>query len=274
MKSGWQHIQLGEGHCGWSYLGWQAAGLPKPTLVLQSGHGIHAYWRLDKPLRDLKRWTALQKRLIAAVGSDPSIHDPPRIMRLPGFKNCKARPRVPCHIVEAKPSRCYSLSRLSRAIEDARPGNKRPRKGETTEQGETSQETLKRARAYLARIPGDEVGGRNTQAFNAACALVQDFLLPDAEALPILKRWDTDANNPPLGSDELREVLANARKYANHPPGTKITEREKEPNTAEQLVQLALEKFRFARTDKDERFAVAHEGPNVAIMLRDREQIT
>jgi hypothetical protein len=43
---------------------------------------------------------------------------------------------------------------------------------------------------------------------------------------------------------------------------------EKGPSVAEQLVRLALETFRFGRTDKDEPFAVAHDGANVAIMLK------
>jgi hypothetical protein len=37
---------------------------------------------------------------------------------------------------------------------------------------------------------------------------------------------------------------------------------------AEQLVRLALEHYRFGRTDRDEVFAVELDGPNVAIMLR------
>jgi hypothetical protein len=37
---------------------------------------------------------------------------------------------------------------------------------------------------------------------------------------------------------------------------------------AEQLVRLAQESYRFGRTDKDEPFAVAHTGANVAIMLK------
>ena len=40
------------------------------------------------------------------------------------------------------------------------------------------------------------------------------------------------------------------------------------PSVAEQLVRLALEFYRFGRTDKDEPFAVAHNCANVAIMLK------
>jgi hypothetical protein len=42
----------------------------------------------------------------------------------------------------------------------------------------------------------------------------------------------------------------------------------KPPSVAEQLVRLALAHYRFGRTDKDELFAVAHDGPNLAVMLK------
>jgi hypothetical protein len=65
------------------------AGLPTPTAMVFSGGGHHAYWRLSEPITDLRRWTAIQKGLIAALHSDKAIHDPPRIMRLPGYFNTK-----------------------------------------------------------------------------------------------------------------------------------------------------------------------------------------
>ncbi len=61
------------------------SGLPEPSLVVQTGGGsLHFYWLLDRPFEDPKQWQQDQKRLIALLGSDPSIHDPSRVMRLPG----------------------------------------------------------------------------------------------------------------------------------------------------------------------------------------------
>lgn len=94
---------------------WEAAGLPEPTLTLHSGHGIHAYWRFVEPLADpamLVLWKDLQGELIKAVGSDPKPKDLARIMRLPGFGNCKYEARVPCRVVDADPKRRYSLESL------------------------------------------------------------------------------------------------------------------------------------------------------------------
>lgn len=77
----------------------EEANLPNPTLVIFSGHGIHTYWRLSEPVEDLDRWKQLQERLIAVLGSDRSIKNPERIMRLPGFLNVKEKPHTECFIV-------------------------------------------------------------------------------------------------------------------------------------------------------------------------------
>jgi hypothetical protein len=92
--------------------------LPPPTLEIASGHGVHGYWRLTEPIHDLAEWTWYQKRLIATVGSDPQICDPPRVMRLPGFFNLKSLPPVRCRVISADPSRVYSISLLESAFCD------------------------------------------------------------------------------------------------------------------------------------------------------------
>lgn len=77
------------------------AGLPEPTCIIASGGGVHAYWLLVEPITDMAAWTATMKAIIKATGSDKSVHDAPRIMRLPGTANVKPeRPGRPmCHIV-------------------------------------------------------------------------------------------------------------------------------------------------------------------------------
>lgn len=77
----------------------EEAGLPNPSLVMCSGHGIHTYWRLSEPIEDLDKWKQLQERLIYALQSDKSIKNRERIMRLPGFLNIKKEPHTECFIV-------------------------------------------------------------------------------------------------------------------------------------------------------------------------------
>ena len=61
--------------------------LPYPTAIVKTNTGVHAWWRLQKPMYDLGEWTRLQARIAAELNSDPSVTDAPRIMRLPTFKD-------------------------------------------------------------------------------------------------------------------------------------------------------------------------------------------
>ena len=71
----------------------------EPSVVVASG-GLTAsgaekqqfYWNLsDCPV---DRFTALQLLLLSRAGTDPSVKDPPRLMRLPGFPHQKREPRM------------------------------------------------------------------------------------------------------------------------------------------------------------------------------------
>lgn len=100
---------------------WHDAGLGVPSLVDNSGHGVHSYLRLEHPIPP-DQFTELQKRLIARVNSDKAIHDPSRIMRLPGFLNVKDRDKpVPCEIVEYDEVRRVELADLHQLLPSVKP---------------------------------------------------------------------------------------------------------------------------------------------------------
>ena len=44
----------------------------------------HVYFRFDEPMKDMARWSELQKALIFRFKTDASIHNPSRIMRVAG----------------------------------------------------------------------------------------------------------------------------------------------------------------------------------------------
>lgn len=62
-----------------------------PSFTVSSVRGPHAYWLL-KPGVPCERFEPAQQQIIAFYGSDPVIHDLPRVMRLPGFFHRKAEP--------------------------------------------------------------------------------------------------------------------------------------------------------------------------------------
>jgi hypothetical protein len=107
----------------------QAAGrwqpiLPDPSIVVNSGSGIHLYWLLDHDhaVKDTKARTNFEtslKRLYQDLGAD-SVQDVSRLLRLPGFLNRKRRP-VPCALLSCDSKRRYSLSTFARWTEAAEP---------------------------------------------------------------------------------------------------------------------------------------------------------
>jgi hypothetical protein len=99
-------------------------GLPKPTLVVNSGGGIQAYWRLKDPIHvggDLGRAEDAKRhnsRLEQVLGGDhcSSID---HIMRLPGTVNWpderkRKRGRVPAMsaMLDHEPKRVYDITRI------------------------------------------------------------------------------------------------------------------------------------------------------------------
>lgn len=87
----------------------------KPTAVVHSGGGLHAYWRLATPTTDLDRVEQINRSIAAQVGGD-NCHNIDRIMRLPGTVNLpnakkRAAGRVPvaARLVSADWELSYSL---------------------------------------------------------------------------------------------------------------------------------------------------------------------
>jgi hypothetical protein len=63
----------------------------QPDIVVESSQArFHAYWQTrDCPLGEFSQ---LQKQIAEKFGSDPSVNDLPRVMRLPGFWHLKNEP--------------------------------------------------------------------------------------------------------------------------------------------------------------------------------------
>ena len=68
----------------WQLDAWQELGLPKPSLQVDTGgKSIHNYWVFEQPIEP-DRFRDLQTRLAAVCGSDTTLKNPARVMRLPG----------------------------------------------------------------------------------------------------------------------------------------------------------------------------------------------
>lgn len=67
--------------------------IPKPTMIVNSGRGIHIYWRIvNAPYGALHTWQELEDYLyykLKHLGADMAATDGARILRLPGTINSK-----------------------------------------------------------------------------------------------------------------------------------------------------------------------------------------
>ena len=81
----------------------------EPSFVVEtSSDRYHAYWFVDDLPLDL--FTRVQKALIEQFNGDPAVQDLSRVMRLPGFHNCKREPFLVSTIANSEQR--YSASEI------------------------------------------------------------------------------------------------------------------------------------------------------------------
>jgi hypothetical protein len=79
-----------------------------PHIIIESSpEKFHVYWLVDKV--GLGQFEGCQKALAKKFGGDPSVHDLPRVMRVPGFVHRKAEPFA-TRIVQVTKRAPYTLA--------------------------------------------------------------------------------------------------------------------------------------------------------------------
>ena len=83
------------------------------SMLVNSGHGYHAYWLLDTPTTDFQQADLLLKALAEQLGGD-QVLTVANSMRLPGTINTKSgRENALCHLVEYVPERRYQMAQFA-----------------------------------------------------------------------------------------------------------------------------------------------------------------
>ena len=86
----------------------------KPTLIVaRDATHWHAYWILKEPFFVLEAFRPTQLQLASYYGSDPSVHDLPRVMRAPGTFHQKGDPEI-YQIIDGSETR-YTHEEIVRA---------------------------------------------------------------------------------------------------------------------------------------------------------------
>lgn len=95
---------------------WQGI-LPEPTMqIYTGGKSCHQYWVFDEPI-SVPRWTGITLKAIQALNSDPSVKNPSRVMRLPGFTYYnRLGESGPCASIMSCSGKKYSAAQLEAAL--------------------------------------------------------------------------------------------------------------------------------------------------------------
>lgn len=92
----------------------EAFGLLPSILDLPS-RGLHSYWRVKDG--DVSQFRRIQERLIRFFGSDPTVKNESRLMRLPGYFHQKASPKM-VDVMWWHPEYVYTQEELTRRLDE------------------------------------------------------------------------------------------------------------------------------------------------------------
>lgn len=177
------------------------AGIP-PSIVVESGHGLHAYWLLDKPYPSDKARPCCAGVQDTFKISD-AVHDPSRVLRMPGTVNLKdAKHPAECRVVEATYRR-YPLEAFSEyALE---PGKSREDlEEEDVEKQIKSGRPSKDPKIERWKTEGVDEGERHEAAKAVAGNYASDHKIKSIEAvLAKMHIWNKAKCRPPIADEQI-----------------------------------------------------------------------
>lgn len=177
-----------------------------PSVIVESGHGLHAYWLLDMPY-PVKDARPVCAGIQDAFKISDAINDPRRVLRLPGFANLKD-PKNPawCRVAWADWKRYSILDFKDYVIE--------PAKSEEDKEQEELEANKPKTFSKDPKIEeikkgvgegGGPYGGRH----NAAVALAGHYAAKLASKKYVsytMLDWNK-LNTPPLPEDEIEHIV-------------------------------------------------------------------
>lgn len=191
---------------------------PAPSIVVNSGGGLHVYWILDGEVSE-DRVVPMLRRLVRDVGGDMTGAEVARILRLPGTMNHKYRPPRMVTIEEMWPDRAYEEWEFGR--EEVAVFEKNAYTGPTG-----GAAALSAARAFMRdREPAIEKQGGDKWTYDTSCVLTHDYGLGEDDVLELLEEWNTRCV-PPWSSASLRKKVKNAMRYGKGEVGSSDPERD------------------------------------------------
>ncbi|MBV2120515.1 MAG: AAA family ATPase [Candidatus Thiodiazotropha sp. (ex Ctena orbiculata)] len=168
----------------------------EPHIIVETSPGrYHAYWLVDGV--SLDEFTPIQKALAKRFGGDESVHDLPRVMRVPWTLHNKGEPFL-SKVIELNKTLPYTRDQVLEAFEINLAAPEVPQ----------IKKSLGEVHNFLDTIPE---GQRNDTLFRYACGLVGRGL-KTIEVRTLLMA-EAQLCNPPLPENEIKTILQSAEQY-------------------------------------------------------------
>jgi hypothetical protein len=170
-------------------------GILKPSAIVHSGRGIHAYWLLEKPAskEEIETIEKICKGLASYLGGDMGATDGARILRVPGTVNQKVDRTVRVKWIDEL---FYTLENFAKYLPPEGTFERKGSKGPPGWQNEI--------------LDGVKKGERNLSLARLAGRYLQKKL-GENEILPILLEANSHFQ-PPLEAKEVEGILASVAK--------------------------------------------------------------
>ena len=180
---------------------WEGARWPEPTTLVKTsdadgGFRWQAIWNLKEPL-PVSEGRGLVKTLARAAKADESVHDPRRVLRVPGIMNAKRG----------------SMARLMSSAGTPITPEAFDLPAETALEALLNTEVVNPAHVLGEWLSGAEEGDRNRKAYVVARFLKSCGVTMD-DALPIMKLGAV-RSAPPLSDEELVHAAKSAYHRSN-----------------------------------------------------------
>jgi AAA domain/RepB DNA-primase from phage plasmid len=175
-----------------------------PHMIVKSSSGKwHVYWFIDGV--PLEEFTSTQQRLADFLGSDPTVKDLPRVMRLPGFLHQKDR----CAPFIVRITRTYDL--LNYANADFQAALASAERRSLANKQRSLAEGLAELRSPPDMTQGFPNGHRTRELTKRAGWCLGPQSMTEHEAVQACLHWNSH-NAPPLPDEKVRTTVASIAK--------------------------------------------------------------
>lgn len=193
----------------------------RPTAIVDSGHGIHAYWMLSSSVRDeMEKLTRGWHGYVCRMATDrgwvlENLGDISRVLRTPGTVNRKSEPVMPVQVIEIT-GELHEVERINEiaTAQAALAAADGPVAVTSPTNGHGRPGVLERCCRYLDTIPPAIQGAAGGTQTLVACRSIARFGLTGADARAAFEHYNSRCVPKWEAEKEIAHKLTDGAKLA------------------------------------------------------------